>query len=126
MKREKVLETILVLVLACGVVYYLFRESSPSFAGWMLLTAAVLGFIGLFIPSLARLVHTGWMKLAEALGFVMSKVLLTLIFSIFLVPLAFLSRLFGKRSPVKLSKGGNSYFVDRNYTYTKESMENVW
>lgn len=126
MKREKVLETILVLVLALGIIYYFIRNSSPQIAPWLLLAAAILGFIGLFIPSLARLVHSGWMKLAEGLGFVMSKVLLTIIFAVFVIPLAFLSKLFKKNSTVKLKKGGESYFVERNFTYTKESMENVW
>ncbi len=126
MERKKVLETILVLVLALIVVYWFIHDSSPQTARWMLVASFVLGFIGLFIPALAGLIHNGWMKLAEAMGFVMSKVLLTLIFAIFVIPLAFMSRVFGKRNVIKLKKGSPSYFVERNYTYTKESMENVW
>lgn len=126
MKREKILETILVLVIALGAGYWFTRESSPTLAYWLFMLAAVLGIIGLFIPSLARLIHTGWMKLAESMGFIMSKVLLTLVFALVVLPMAFLSRVLGKRNVVKLKKGAPSYFVERNYTYTKESMENVW
>ena len=119
MTREKVLETILVLVLALGVFYWIFR--SPYF----LLAAAIIGAIGLFIPSLASHIHWAWMKLAHGMGYVMSKVLLTVIFFVFLLPLAWLSKLFGKNS-VQLKSGEKSYFKERNFTYTKESLENVW
>jgi hypothetical protein len=120
MKREKVLETILVLVLALGVVYWLNRKP------YVLVIAGILGFIGLFIPFLAEKIHWVWMKLSQAMGYVMSKVLLTIIFCIFLVPLSFFSKLFGKKTGVRMHKGSASYFVDRNFVYTKESMENVW
>lgn len=126
MKREKVLETILVLVLALGIAYWFVRDSSPRLGAYLMLAAGILAFIGLFIPALARGIHEGWMKLAELIGFVMSKVLLTLVFTIFVIPLAFLSRIFGRKATVKLKKEGKTYFTDRSYTYTAESMENVW
>ena len=56
----------------------------------------------------------------------MSKVLLTVVYIVVLLPLSFLSRVFGKKNGIRLKPGVNSYFVDRNFTYTKESMENVW
>lgn len=120
MKREKVLETILVLVLALGVVYWLNRKP------YVLIIAGVLGAIGLFIPFLAEKIHWAWMKLSHVLGYVMSKVLLTVIFCVFLIPLSFFSKLFGKKNGVRMQRGNTSYFVDRNFVYTKESMENVW
>lgn len=119
LKREKHLETILVLVFALGIFYWIFRNS------YFLLAAGLLAFIGIFIPVLSDKIHLGWMKLGHALGFVMSKVLLTLVYIIILLPLAFLSKLFGKTS-VRLKPKMGSYFVDRNFTYTKESMENTW
>jgi hypothetical protein len=120
MNRVKVLETILVLVLACGVVYWWFWRNP-----YMLLAAGILAIIGLFIPWLAEKIHWAWMKLAEGLGYVMSKVILTIVFTVFLVPIASISRLFRKKT-VATRKGGATYFKERNYTYTKESIENVW
>ena len=120
MNREKHLETILVLVVALLVFYWIFK-------GPYLLTAAVIiGGIGLFIPFLAEKIHWAWMKLAHVLGYVMNKVLLTAVYCIVLLPLAMLSRVFKKKSSVQLQSGENSYFQNRNFTYTKESMENVW
>ena len=119
MNRSKHLETILVLVLALLVCYFLFGSTN-----WI--KAAIgLGLIGLFIPFLAGKIHWLWMKLAHVLGYVMSRVLLSVIFFVILVPLAFFSRLAGKNT-VKLKKGGLTYFKERNFLYTKDSLENVW
>jgi len=120
MNRVKVLETILVLVLALGVVYWWFAREP-----YVLLAAGIIGVIGLFIPWLAGKIHWAWMKLAEGLGYVMSKVILTIVFVVFLIPVSFISRLFRKKT-VQINREGSSYFKERNYTYTKESLENVW
>lgn len=118
--RVKVLETILVLVLALGVVYWWFGKN-PYF----LLAAGILGVIGLFIPYVAEKIHWAWMKLAEGMGYVMSKVVLTVVFVVVLIPVSAVSKLFRKRS-VAIKQEGESYFKVRNFTYTKESLENVW
>jgi hypothetical protein len=56
----------------------------------------------------------------------MSKVLLTIVYVLVLLPLSFLSRAFGSKNGVALKPGSKSYYTDRNYTYTKDSMDNVW
>ncbi len=119
MSRSKHLETILVLVLALLVCYFIFGGTN-----WIK-AAIVLGLIGVFIPFLAEKIHWLWMKLAHVLGYIMSRVLLSVIFFVILVPLAFFSRLAGKNS-VNLKKGANTYFRERNFLYTKDSLENVW
>ena len=118
--RAKVLETILVLVLACGVFYWFTKNN------YLLIAAAVIGFIGLFISPAARGIHWAWMKLAQGLGYVMSKVILSIVFFVFLLPVAAISRLFTKNKTVQMKAGASSYFKERNFTYNKESLENVW
>ncbi len=120
MNREKHLETILVLVFALGIFYW-FRPV-PA----ILIAAGILAFIGIFIPFVAEKIHWAWMKLAHVLGFVMSKVLLTLVYIVFVLPLSFLSKRFRKKETVRLKRGASSYFTDRNFTYDRESLENVW
>lgn len=125
MNRQKNLETILVLVLALGVFYWFTHESKPETARYLLIAAFVLGLIGLFIPWLADKIHWAWMKLAHVMGFVMSKVILTIVFFVFLFPVALLSRAFGKSS-FKMKSGGNSYYTERNQLYEKQHLEQVW
>jgi len=119
MKSQKSTETILVLVLFQIVVF--FYTQKPV---W-LYTAFALGLLGLLIPFAADKIHFAWMKLAQMLGYVMSRVLLTLIFFLFLLPLSILSKLFSKNSIIARPKG-DSYFKERNFIYTSESLENLW
>ena len=56
----------------------------------------VVGVVGAFIPSLAKWVDWAWYKLSEVMGWVMSRVMLSLVFFVFLFPVALLSRVFGK------------------------------
>ncbi|WP_369411591.1 SxtJ family membrane protein [Longitalea luteola] len=79
----------------------------------------------MLFPALTNQIHWLWMKLGEAMGFVTSKIVLTIIFYIFLVPLSFLAKL-RKRQPVKLKPDNNSLYTERNFEYTRESMEHLW
>jgi hypothetical protein len=117
MERTKHLETIVVLVLALIIMYMVWLKP------WMLWTAIALGAIGVFIPWLAGKIHWAWMKLAHAMGYVMSKVMLTLVYALVVVPMGFFSK---KKITMQLKSGTNSYFRERNYTYKKEDLENVW
>lgn len=125
MDRKKHLETILVLVLALGIFYWFSHVKRPELGKYLLLSALILGLIGVFIPVLADKIHWLWMKLAHVMGWVMSKVILTLVFFVFLFPMALLMRAFGKTN-VKLKSDGNSYYKERNFLYDKDSLEHVW
>jgi len=125
MNRQKHLETILVLVLALGVLYWLSHVKRPGLANYLLLAALILGVIGVFIPWLADKIHLAWMKLAHVMGWVMSKVILTIVFFIFLLPMALIVKAMGKGS-IKMKSGGSSYYKERNFLYDKESLEHVW
>jgi hypothetical protein len=125
MDRKKHLETILVLVIALGVVYWFSHVKRPEMAKYFLLAALILGLIGVFIPFLADKIHWAWMKLAHVMGWVMSKVILSVVFFVFLFPMAMISRAFGKGN-VKLKREGNSYYKTRDFVYDKDSLEHVW
>lgn len=118
--KEKYLGTILVLVTALVIAFLFYRNIN------ILYLAILLGCASLFVPWIGMKIHWLWMKLAEGLGFVMNKVILGIVFFIFLVPVALLSGLFRKNPFTSQSAKNESYFTDRNFTYTKESMEKLW
>ncbi|HYC29210.1 MAG TPA: hypothetical protein VEB42_10345 [Chitinophagaceae bacterium] len=117
MERNKHLETIIVLVLALVIVY---MSTHNKYWAW---GALALGAIGVFIPWLAGKIHWAWMKLAHVMGYVMSKVMLTLVYVLVVVPMGIFSR---KKITLRLKATSASYFKERNYTYKKEDLENVW
>ena len=120
MQRAKHIETILVLVLALGVTYWFTGRDG------FLIASGVLGVLGLFFPWIASKIHYLWMKLAEAMGFVMSKILLSIVFFLVLLPMSALGRIFKMKNSIKLKPEGKSYFVERDFTYDKKSIEDVW
>ena len=115
--RVKHLETILVIVLGLIVIYFI------THSRYVLWGAVAVGAVGVFIPWLAGKIHWAWMKLAHVMGYVMSKVMLTLVYTLVVVPMGIFSR---KKITMKLKSGTSSYFKERNYTYKKEDLENVW
>ena len=124
-ERAKVLETILVLVLALVVFYFIFKNKNPEAGRYLLIASLVIGGIGILFPWLAEKIHWAWMKLAHALGYVMSRVILTLIFFLVVFPMSVFQKL-AKKNSIKLKPSGNTYYKDRSFTYDKESLENVW
>ena len=109
----------MVLVLVQIIVFFYSRRLL-----W-LYTGVTLGLLALFIPVLADKIHNAWMKLAHILGYIMSRIILTLIFFLVLLPLTLLAK-FSPRNAMELKRKRTSNFKERNYTYTPESLENVW
>ncbi len=119
-KKGRTVETCLVIATGLLVIYLLHPVKPLIYA------AIALGVVGAFIPSLAKWVDWAWYKLAEGMGWVMSKVMLTLIFFVFLFPVALLSRVFGKKDSLQLKKKTGSYWTERNHAYEAKDLENVW
>lgn len=92
---------------------------------WLVLAAVVIGLVGAFLPPVARWINWAWYKLAEGMGWVMSKVLLTAIFYLFLFPIALLSRLSGKGG-LQLTRREDTYWVKRQHKFSKKDLENTW
>ena len=88
---------------------------------------ALLITIGLLVPPLARAFHTAWMKLAHALGWVNSRVLLTVLFYGVFAPYGFVSRLFG-RDPLQRRQGeAETYWTTRKRSrQTVEQFERLF
>ena len=126
LSREKVLETIGVLALACLVVGHLAKR--PGVKAGFLGAAAVLLAAGLFVKPAAALIARAWLKIAELLGAVNSRILLGAVFYLFLTPIAALARLTrGDFLHLKKRAGPErSYWHARDHAYTAEDIGKLW
>ena len=124
--REKVLETIGVLALACLVVGHL--ATKPGIKSGFLAAAALLLAVGLFVKPAGALVARAWLTFGGALGAVNSRIILGAIFYLFLTPIALLARLTrGDFLHLKKREGANrSYWHARNHAYTLEDINKLW
>lgn len=110
------------LVIVTGLLALAWIFSSPLLEK----IAFAIGVISLAIPAAARFIEWAWMKLATGLGWLNSRIVLTVVYFLFLMPLAWISRLF-TRDPMALKKGTRStLFVTRDHLYTKKDLENIW
>jgi hypothetical protein len=93
---------------------------------WLIFVSLAIGVVSIFSSTAAKWIEWGWIKFAVALGFVNSRILLSIIYFVFLMPIAWISRIF-TRDPLILRKGKTaSLFVERNHLYTKKDLENIW
>ncbi|MES2518270.1 MAG: SxtJ family membrane protein [Bacteroidota bacterium] len=124
MKREKNLETMLVITVGMLVLYFVFRQKTWS--NNLLIASLVIGLIGVFSDFLSEKVAWVWGKIAHIMGTINSYVLLSIIFFVFLTPVAFLFKLTRKDSlKLKAQKNGTVY-EERNHLYVAKDVENVW
>lgn len=81
-----------ILLLGC---FLLWRQRA---AGWPLISiGTVLVLAGGMVPSILKWVYAPWMIGALALGWIVTRILLTLVFFLVVTPVGLLQRLFGKR-----------------------------
>jgi predicted acyltransferase len=84
-------------------------------AGLILLAIGVVIFLaGLVWPKSLALLHKAWMALALALGFIMSHIILALVYYVVLTPIGFIMKIV-RRDPLELSfdRNAESYWIKR-------------
>ncbi|WP_020600212.1 SxtJ family membrane protein [Spirosoma panaciterrae] len=110
----------LVIVTGLVVLYFIFK--SP----WWLYAAAAVGVLSLAIPVVGDLIVKVWFKIAEVLGNINGKIILSILFFVFLWPIAMLYRLTAKNPLAIKRTDQKSFYNERNHQYTKEDLEQTW
>ena len=83
--------------------------------------------VGLLLPALARRFHIFWMQVAAVLGYVNSRILLSMMYYGVFMPYGLISRLAGRDPLKRRSAPGDSYWVERKTTrQTKEQFERLF
>lgn len=99
-------------VAAVVTLWLLWRGRTGSAQGFAV-AAVVFSLIGAVVPALLRPLHGPWMKFAEILGHLNTRILLGLFFFVGITPTGLLMRLSGKdpMSRTFKRKGGPSYWT---------------
>ena len=86
-----------------------------------------LALAGVFVPAIARRFHVVWMRLAAVLGYVNSRVLLTVMFYGVFAPYGLVSRLVGRDPLNRRGAKRDSYWTERKRTrQTREGFERLF
>jgi hypothetical protein len=119
MTKEKSVETS--LVLSTGLLLFYIVLHLKVF----LIAAFLIGIIGIFIKPLAVPIAWLWIKLGDLMGYVTSKIILTVIFFILLFPISLLYRIL-KKDTFGLKNSRSTYWKERQTKFTAKDLENIW
>jgi len=118
--RQNSYKTVLVIVTGLLLLSWIFKVQLLTKIGFGVALLSIL------FPVAADWIDWAWMKFALALGWINSRILLTVLYFLFLLPIAWVSRLFTK-DPLQLKSGKTkTVYIDRNHQYIKKDLENIW
>lgn len=119
-KKQNAKEVILTIVVGLLLVFYF---TKINIFLWL---SIAIGLLGIFSDFFAEKLTWAWMKLAEVMGKIMSPILLGAVFYLFLTPIAFLQKIFGKTDNLKFKNPADSVYDTRNHEYKAGDLEDLW
>ncbi len=95
---------------------------------WLLYTAMILHVINMIVPKVFYPIAIFWLGFSDAMGAVMSKVLLSIVYFFVVTPIALLRRISGKDSlKLRVFKASQaSVMVKRDHLFTARDMESPY
>ena len=98
--------------IALFIIYLIWRKQ--DFAVYVAIAGGILIILGLTVPIVLKPFQKVWMGLSIVLGFIMSHLILFILFYLVFVPLGVIGRLAGKEFiQLKLSNSKDSYWEKR-------------
>jgi hypothetical protein len=105
-------------LLLIGAVLYYFEKSSGIY---FLLIGGLLVITAVVFPVILKPLNKVWMGLAIVLGYVMSRLILTVLFYLVLTPIGLLAKIFGKKfMDLKYNKSAETYWEKRTIKEKKQ------
>ncbi len=92
----------------------LFRAGMPQVALWIAATAATISIVGLISPVFMRWVYLGMIYATYPIGFVVSHILLAIVYYVIITPIGLAMRLAGK-DPMNrtFEEDRSTYWLDK-------------
>jgi hypothetical protein len=98
----------IILILLGGLFFW--REK--SFYSYILIPAAAFIILGLAAPTMLKPIHKVWMAISVILGWIITRVILGILFYLVVTPTGWLGWLFGKQFlDLKIDKDASSYWI---------------
>ncbi|MBW2569610.1 MAG: hypothetical protein JRE47_09625 [Deltaproteobacteria bacterium] len=99
-----------VLILLGGL--FLWRDKDYYIYPFIIAAAFII--LGLAVPGILKPVHKVWMTISIILGWIMTRVILSLLFYLVVTPTRCLARLSGKQFlDLKIDKNVSSYWISK-------------
>lgn len=124
-KEEKV-KTLLVIVVGFLVLYFLFNYFWGKEVKTFLYISGGIGVLSLLSEKISDGILWVWFKIAHVLGWINTRILLTIIFFLVLTPFALIQKLLVRKNFLSLKDKSDTVYHTRNHQYQPEDFENIW
>ena len=108
LRKFGLLTSVLLVVFFVLLIPWIWELAYPT---WPWIIGAILSFFALISPAALRPVYSVWMRFAEVLGWINTRMILGLIFYLIFLPFGFVMRLFNDPMRRKMDTVANSYRV---------------
>lgn len=112
-------QTILVISLGLIGLSFLFKTEVLMYIG------IGIGAVAIILPFTAPWISMGWFKLGEALGWVNGRILLSVIFFVFLFPMAMIYR-WTRKNALHKKDLDDSLFQVREHQFSAKDLQDPW
>jgi hypothetical protein len=116
MKKPEHYLTVITICTGLLILYFLFTYQFLFISALVILTGSICS------PVVAEKIHWVWMKLAFVLGYVNTKILLSVVYFTVLYPISMLSR----HESLKLKRYEGTYFLNREHLYKPNDFMTTW
>jgi len=128
MEQKENSKVILVIVVGFLVIAYFIGSGENSKHNWadgLTIAATLIGLIQIISPTLGNFVVKGWNMIGLVLGWINTRILLSIVFYFVVFPVAMIYKLTNKNS-LQRKRISGSIFRTRNHSYTAKNLENIW
>ena len=99
--EKRIKETIITISLGLLVIFVIINRDKfiDTDKEWLLFTAMGISLIGISWSWLSKVIHKGWFLLADKMGYVMSRVILSIVFIVLVIPFGLIGAVLGGMAP---------------------------
>lgn len=112
----------LVILIGFGVIGFVFRGVST----WLWSVAAAVFILSAVLPAAAKPLYFIWMAIGLVIGFVMSRIVMTIIFYLVLTPVSLVFKLKGRDELCRRKQTGPTYWHDHPVIDDKEYYRHLF
>lgn len=96
------------------IIGFLLLWKKNNYFEYSFFLAAAFFILGLVLPSVLKYVYKAWMSLAVVMGFIMTRVIMVIIFYLIVTPIGLIASITGKKFlDMKIDQSAKSYWIAR-------------
>lgn len=96
------------------IIGFLLLWKKNNYFEYSFFLSASFFILGLVLPSVLKYVYKAWMSLAVVMGFIMTRVIMVIIFYLIVTPIGLIASITGKKFlDMKIDQSAKSYWIAR-------------